>query len=251
VVLELKHGLNGVNVVDTHVGGHSTCGEAYNPNFFDGWGDANYANYEQINIQNQWDVADWPCFSKFYVTFPLEAVPAGKAIISATLSLNHFGNADPNGATPSYIQVSNLAEGWDEATINWNNAPLALENFAGAWVPVLAEYPGWPGLPRTWDVSMAVAKAYQQGEPLRLALYSADGDYHSGKYFYSSDADVEARPVLRILVGSPQENPSPEPTATLTVDLSVTPAPATPTLVVMTPAPAGDERSFLPNIRRD
>jgi hypothetical protein len=38
---------------------------------------------------------------------------------------------------------------------------------------------------------------------LRLALYSADEDYHSGKYFYSSDAGIEARPTLKVIFGNP------------------------------------------------
>jgi len=27
-----------------------------------------------VNVQNQSDISDWPCFSKYYVTFPLDAV---------------------------------------------------------------------------------------------------------------------------------------------------------------------------------
>jgi len=56
-------------------------------------------------------------------------------------------------------------------------------------------------VPYTWDVSRAVAEAYAEGDPLRLALYSADGEYHSGKYFWSSDAGELARPALQVLWG--------------------------------------------------
>ena len=58
-----------------------------------------------------------------------------------------------------------------------------------------------PAMPRAWDVSYAVAQDYARGEPLRLILYSADSDYHSSKYFVSSDTgdwNVESRPRLDV-----------------------------------------------------
>lgn len=206
-VVTIRHGLNGISVVDGHVGGHSTCPGG--PGIWTQWGETNYQGYAQINIQNQWDVADWPCFSKYYVTFPLEAMPPGKVLISATLRLYHFGNAgdgyDP-GPQPSYIQVLTVAEDWEETNLTWNNAPLALENVSGDWVDPLDSFPGWPGVAREWDVSYAVAEAYSGGvDRLRLVLYEADSAYHSGKYFYSSDADETGRPMLELVWGEPLE----------------------------------------------
>lgn len=207
-IVTLRHGWDGLSVADAHIGGHSTCGAGFDPNFFNGWGDANYyAHYDQINIQNQSDVADWPCFSKYYVTFPLDALPPGKAIISATLTMYQFGNAGaPGQAQPSLIQALTIAEDWDEATLTWNNAPLAIENVAATWVNPLATFPGWPGVAAKWDVSRAVARAYTTGSPLRLVLYSADNAYHSGKYFVSSDTgdwNAAGRPTLQVLWGDP------------------------------------------------
>jgi hypothetical protein len=202
----IRQGLLGANVPDAHVGGHTTCGSAYNPDFFNGWGDANYAGYHQINVQNQWDVADWPCFSKYYVTFPLDLIPPGRTIASAALTLHQFGGAWGAEMQPSWIQVLTVGQDWDEATLTWNNAPLALENISGAWVDPMSQWPGWPGLPHSWDVSRAVAAAYAAGEPLRLALYSADGAYHSGRYFSSSNTDdwnAAARPTLSVVWGVP------------------------------------------------
>jgi len=173
------------------------------------WGQANYGGELYFNVQNQEDVSDWPCFSKYYVTFPLNAIPAGQVVISATLTLHQFGNAgqgwDP-GPQPSFIQVLTIGQDWDESTLAWNNAPLARENIAGSWVNPLDTFSGEPGVPRTWDVSQAVAEAYAAGTPVRLALYSADGAYHSGRYFRSSDHDdyaPEARPTLTVLWGAP------------------------------------------------
>lgn len=202
--LTIRQGLNGALVKDAHVGGHTVCGEQYNPDFFNGWGDANFAGYTQVNIQNQANLADWPCFSKYYVTFPLNGIPAGKQILSAILTLYQFGNSYPQEANSSLIQVLTVKEDWNENTITWNNAPYAWENVSRSWVGVLMQYPGLPGVPRQWDVTRAVAEAYQQGVPLRLALYSADGPMHSGKYFFSSDMDDYAqssRPSLTVTWG--------------------------------------------------
>jgi len=201
----IRHQLNGAQVVDAHVGGHTTCGQEFSPSFFDGWGDANYANYEQINIQNQADVADWPCFSKYYVSFPLDQIPVGVEIISATLTLHQFGNAGDisSGDIPdSYIQVSTISQGWDESTLTWNNAPIAYENISSSWVSPIYDFPGWPGVPRKWDVTQALSKDYPLPDYLRLVLYSPDSGMHSGKYFISSDTgdwNEIARPSLQVL----------------------------------------------------
>jgi hypothetical protein len=202
----IRHKLNGAVVKDGHVGGSIDCGQAFNPNFFNGWGDANYAGAQQVNIQNQANLGDWPCFSKFYVTFPLEAIPSGKIIRAATLTLYQFGNSDPSSAYGSVIQVLTVAEDWDETTLTWNNAPYAWENVSQTWVNPLPGFPGLPGVPNNWDLTRAVAEAYQKGIPLRLVLYDSDYYMHSGKYFYSSDVDdgmPTSRPRLVVDWGNP------------------------------------------------
>jgi hypothetical protein len=206
-VVTVRNNLDGARVMDASVGGHTVCGDGVD--FWLEWGNTNEGFYNpdrtQFNIQNQGDVADWPCYSKYYVTFPLDAVPPGKAIISATLTLHQFGNAGaPGEAKPSYVQVFTVNDAWDDTTITWNNAPLATENITGTWVDPVTTFPGWPGIPWDWDVSRAVANAYANQSPLRLALYEADGAYHSGKYFVSSEAgdwNAAARPTLRVWWG--------------------------------------------------
>lgn len=201
----IREGLNGARVVDAHVGGHTTCGQPYAPNYFSGWGDANYAGFEQVNVQNQSDVSDWPCFSKFYITFPLDAVPRGKVLLSASLRVYQFGGSDPAEAYDSLIQVLTVGSGWEESSLTWNSAPLALENIGGQWVEPLTSFPGWPGVAVDWDVSRAAAQALEAGLPLRLALYSADTAMHSGKYFISSDTEdwnAKGRPTLTVTWGS-------------------------------------------------
>jgi hypothetical protein len=200
----IRGGLNGAVVPDAAVGGGAICGDGLD--FWTQWGSAKYAGKEDFNIQNQSDVADWPCFSKYYATFPLDGIPGGKAIRSATLVLHEFGGADPTQARPSLIQVLRVGANWSENSITWNNAPLALENVSRSWVAVYNKPLEWPGDPYSWDVSAAAAEVYNLGQPLRLALYSADSGYHSGKYFVSSDTgdwNATGRPTLVIQYGDP------------------------------------------------
>jgi hypothetical protein len=210
--VDIRHGLNGAIVRDAPVGGHTICGQPFWPDFFSGWGDAVhqdvYTPPDQFNVQNQWDVADWPCFSKFYITFPLDRVPMDKAIVSASLTLHQFGNTLPEEAVPSQIQVLSVGEEWQEETVTWNNAPLAVENGTRTTVYPLQEAAPWPGIPYSWDVSREVVRAHEAGEPVRLVLYSADGPYHTGKYFSSSetgDWNEIARPTLTVRYGTAVE----------------------------------------------
>lgn len=106
--------VNGAVTEDIAVGGGSLCGALnqgennddfrYSSGAFsgNGWGYRIYddetlpSQYEFLNIQNQNNIADWPCFSRPYFKYPLTQVPAGKVIESATLKLYQFGNAGPS-----------------------------------------------------------------------------------------------------------------------------------------------------------
>jgi hypothetical protein len=199
----VRQGLDGAIVPDAAVGGHGNCGSGMNA--WTEWGNANYAGYTQFNIQNQWDIADFMCFSKYYVTFPLTSIPPGKALLSARVTMHLFGNAGygPGDATRSAINVLTVSEDWTENTITWNNAPYAAENVSVTWVyPIDGTHQAGP---YEWDVSYAVADAYSKGQPLRLVFYSTDGDYHSGKYFWSSDVEdwnAGSRPMLEVQWGT-------------------------------------------------
>jgi len=206
--MTLRQGLNAVSVTDASVGGGTTCADGYD--YFAQFGAINHANEEHANVQNQSDVADWPCFSKFYVTFPLSSLPAQQVVVSATLTLNQFGNSGqgvPPEPISSLIQVLTVNEDWQEATLNWNNAPLAHENISMARaLPMAAPQANQPvsSVPVVWDVTRAAQSAYTNGAPLRLALYSADEAQNSGKYFWTSniaDELAELRPTLVVTIG--------------------------------------------------
>jgi len=207
-VTTIRHRLDGITVQDASVGGSTYCGDG--TDFWTEWGDTPETFYnpdhEDFNVQNQADVSDWPCFSKAYLTFPLDAIPPGAAVLSASLTLHQFGNSGaPGQAQRSLIHVLTVNQSWSETGLTWNNAPLAWENVSRQWVePLETTFPGWPGIPYTWDVSYAAAWALQNGQPLRLALYSSDGAQHSGKYFSSSDTgdwNAVARPTVIITWG--------------------------------------------------
>ena len=193
-------------VPDAGVGGTTgnLCGDN-TPSFWEVWPNTNWGDEADANVQNQIDIADWPCYSRYYVTFALESVPAGKTIVGATLTLHQYGNSGTYDlAQPSYLQVLRAGGAWNEGTITWNNAPQALENVSAMWVTPVQSAPPWPGIAWSWEVGKAVADAYAEGQPLRLVLYSADSKYHSGKLFVTSDTgdwNVAGRPTLRVVWG--------------------------------------------------
>lgn len=202
-----REGLNGVVVPDAPVGGGTLCGG--NADYWTEWGDLNYGDAIVANVQNQGNIDDWPCFSRYYLTFPLDALPSDRKVISATLTLHHRGNTgigwDP-GPQPSLVQVLVVNEEWNEATLTWNNAPEPIENIAATWVEPVEEDPGLPGIPYDWDVSRAVADAYEAGTPVHLAVYEADEKMQSGKYFRTSEEDdfnAVGRPTLQVTYGIP------------------------------------------------
>ncbi|MCC7369394.1 MAG: DNRLRE domain-containing protein [Chloroflexi bacterium] len=205
--VSIRQTTGGTSVPDAAVGGGADCGGAADPVYFDQWGSFNYAGRTDMNVQNQSDIGDWPCFSKYYVTFPLGSVPSGKRIVSARLVMHQFGGSGSASDTlyPSLIQVATTDPTWTEGTITWNTAPLARENVSRAVVPVFKDTIVWPGVERTWDVSAAVATAYASGSPLALVLYSPDEPYHSGKYFVTSntgDWNAAGRPTLEVTWGN-------------------------------------------------
>jgi hypothetical protein len=198
----IRRGLSDSLVEDAWVGGGGSCDGGHE-------GDPehdNYGGHSDLYVANQSKISDFTCYSKSFMRFHLDDIPPGKTIISATLSLHHWGNADPEEAQPSLIWLFTVDGDWEEYTLTWNNAPLARENLTATWVDVLPSFPGWPGVRYDWDATQAVAEVYVANEPLNVALYTADTNMHSSKYLKSSDTgdwNEEARPTLKVAWGEP------------------------------------------------
>jgi hypothetical protein len=209
----IRQGENGAVVPDASVGGYFVCGTGFNK--WTEWGNLNESVYSGIydhnrayaNVQNQADISDRPCFSRYYDTFPLGSIPAGKVIKSAELRMYHYGNSDPTNAIWSYLQVLRVDPAWNENEIVWNNAPQAKENYSGVSVRPLTVGESETGVPVeiTWDVTQSVVDQYSAGgNNLSLAVYSADRSMHSGKSFYTSNMDAPGyRPAIFITRGDP------------------------------------------------
>jgi hypothetical protein len=189
-------------VEDAWMGGGGTCSGGH-----EGGSEVNHGDESALFVGTETAPTHFPCFNKSYLRFSLDAIPADKVIISATLTLHHWGNADPTQAQPSWVHLFTISDDWEEMTIHWNNAPLAQENVAATWVHPLPDFPGWPGNPYHWDATQAVAEVYADGRPVSVAIYGSDTDQHSSKYLTSSetgDWNVEGRPTLTIVWGLPQ-----------------------------------------------
>jgi len=201
----IRNGLNNQVVTDGMVGGSLGCGNNVS-NVWNQLGNASYPGAVHVNIQNEADVSDWNCFSKFYITFPLSSLAQGQGILNAKVTLYEYGNSGAQGKpNPSYIQVAAVDQNWNPGTLSWNNAPPMQENIYTMQVNTKSKPTiPWPGLAVTWDVSSAAAAAYSAGQPLRLVFYSVDNQYNAGKYFTSSSIpswDANGRPTLQVSLG--------------------------------------------------
>jgi hypothetical protein len=202
-------------VQDAWVGGGAWCSGGH-----EGGADVNHGGFNpdgsvketELFAGSEVAVTHLPCFSKSFLRFYLDDVPAGKAIISATLTLHHWGNSgDPSAPKDedrphdSYVWLYSISDAWTETGITWNNAPLAQKNLDGMQITPLSSHPGWPGVPYTWDATEAVSAAYAAGQPVDLAIYDSANERNTSKYFTSSetgDWNAEGRPTLTVAWGS-------------------------------------------------
>jgi len=189
-------------VEDAWMGGGGTCAGGH-----EGGSEINHGDDPGLFVGTETAPTHFPCFNKSYLRFSLDAIPPGKVIISATLTLHHWGNADPGQAQPSWVHLFTIRDPWEEMTIHWNNAPLAQENVAATWIYPITTPVGWPGIPYDWDATQAVAEDYANGRPVNVAIYGSDTSQHSSKYLTSSetgDWNAAGRPTLTVIWGQPQ-----------------------------------------------
>lgn len=178
------------------------------------WG--NHTQWNYFHVQNQEDYADWPCFAKIYLKFPLARLPKDKVVVKARLLLHHKeptsgGSEGANSLIQAWLVGNELRSGpsWTQDNLSWNDAPIALENLAGCWGDRTGNMEtGWNALPLwEWDVTRAFAQASSQSE-VSFALYSADSEYHTGKQFVTGAdfpdwGDPGQRPSLEITYADP------------------------------------------------
>ena len=229
---------NGATVVsvplvqDATQGGNTDCGDWAYPDYHPTWGDTNveatkYASW--WSVQNQWDTADWPCYVRYAAAWSLPALPPGATLTGAWLDAYKFGHSGYPGESTgvNVIQAWELAPTWDENTITWNNAPTPGENISRTPVGECAADNCQPGEWHTFDVSEIVRRAYARGDTQASALlYTAAGQYHSGRYFYSRQG--AAPPTVRIAYVTDAPATS-VPTSTPATPTPTSVAPATPT----------------------
>lgn len=209
----IARGMPGAVVHDATVGGNGSCsgGHEGEPDSF------NQGSDTSLYVESQSAVTDFPCFARSYLRFGIDQIPPGYVIMQASLRLYHWSQSgaitspDPaDRPQPSLVRVYAVDGNWDEQTITWNTGPLARQSLGGQTIiPRNPNVPGFqffPGVPYEWDVTAGVAAAYAAGEPVNLALYTPDTNFHSNKYFTSSetgDWNKIARPTLTIIWGTP------------------------------------------------
>ncbi len=194
-------------VEDAWMGGGGACSSGHN-----GGTEINHGNDANLFIGSEILPTHFPCFNKTYLRFALSSIPPGKVILSAKLTLHQWGGADINAGTTSNVWLSSVTDPWDEMSIQWNNAPLAQENYSMTPIPPKTTPLIWPGDPFSWDATQAVAEAYAAGQPASFALYDSATGRDSSKYFTSSETglddgtpnwNIESRPRLDIVWGDP------------------------------------------------
>lgn len=194
-------------VEDAWMGGGGWCNSGH-----EGHTEDNHGNDQALFVGSEIQPTHFPCFNKSYLRFSLNSLPPGKVIISATLTLHHWGGADTASGTWSHVWLSQVTDPWQEMTIHWNNAPLAQENLSLAHIPPKTTPLVWPGDPYTWDATQAVAEAYAAGQPVSFAIYDSATWRDSSKYLTASETglgdgspnwNIKGRPRLDIVWGDP------------------------------------------------
>ena len=222
---------------DASLGGGTDCGDDDYPDYFPTWGSRNYGKFggslvslgaiAYTNVQNQWDTADWPCYARYAAKWPMLALPEGAQVVSATLSLYKFGHSgyagEPTGT--NIMQVWEASPDWTEAGISWDNSPDVWENVSRLPVGECAAANCQPGEWHAFDVTEIVKRAVDRGDSEAAALlYTAAGQYHSGRYFYTREGSV--KPVVRVAY-TLQEEPTAWPSSP-TPTIATSPATSTP-----------------------
>ncbi len=247
---------------DSVVGGGTDCGDVAYPDYFPTWGTLNWGASPYAIAQNQWDTADWPCYAKYFAQWSLAQLPAGAQVLSATVTMRHFGNPgygagyDADGTGDTVFHVFEVAQPWQELGITWDNAPALGENVSRTLVKPIDITCGGksycsPGIPYSFDVTEIVKRAVASGRGwASMALYTAAGQYHSGKYFSSREGGEP--PVVQIAytmeelptwTATPASTATAQPPSTATAPVATASATPTPPTLAPTNTPSATATS--------
>ena len=213
---------------DASIGGATDCGAPSYPNYFPTWGTYTWDNSPYGNVQAQWDAADWPCYSKYAANIHIPDFE-GRKVVKAAIELHQFGNAgyEYGDTGTTVFQTFMLSSTFDAGSATWDNLPepvRLLSRMPVTELPQECMFYCNPGVPYLFDVTAALEYTNTFG----IVMYTAAGQYHSGKYFYTSHGAEP--PVLKVWYEGDVVLPTPTPTATATETPTDVPTPtATPT----------------------
>lgn len=156
-------------------------------------------------------------------------LPPGAVIESAELQMYLTASS---GEPRVQFVATNLATGWDESTVTWNNQPKTTDP---ATLPfwVSATLNAW----HSWDVTPIVQAWYNSGPEYGLVLGAAEGAIEFQRTFGSAEVVVaNLAPRLVVKYDVPRPTPSSTPTTAPTRTATPTPTFTTlPTRVTNTP----------------
>lgn len=217
---------------DATLGGNTDCGNADYPDYFPTWGNRNYGTSPYAISQNQWDVADWPCYAKQVMSWQTPTIPPNNAVVKATLGLWHFGENgyascyEPNASGDTVYELFEIIDPVNETGVTWDNLPVPRENLSRTLVPpARAECNNGiqPPFERIFDVTELVKRAVAENRTVvSTVMYTSAGQYHSGKQFYSREG--AAPPVVKIWYAPTTTTVTPTPT-TFPPTITITPSP--------------------------
>ena len=160
--------------------------------------------------------------------FPLDAIPEGAEIISATMTFTMASGAYPWGrGDVAAVQVLSDTN-WTEDTVTWNTAPDVDPNAPEAEATL---NPYSANGTDTWDVTELVRYARSQGitNTLSVRIYPKRGAWRDSHEWQSKEGGRSRAPRLRIVFRPAAATPTPTPTSTPTSPPAPTPTP-TPTV---------------------
>jgi hypothetical protein len=204
---------------DATLGGSTDCGDWAWPAYFPTWGDANTEATKYgawWSVQNQWDTADWPCYSRYIAKWELPTLPDGATLTGAWIDAYKFGHSGYLGESTgtNVMQAWEVSPSWGEGSVTWNNAPIFTEAVSRTPVGECAADNCTVGDWHSFDVTEIVRRGYEAGQAEASAgFYTSAGQYHSGRYFYSSEGALPPTVRIAYVLGTLA---TPEPTATVT-----------------------------------